>query len=281
MIKVERPEISDEEGAKLIALAKAKREKLIQAFGEDPKPQIDDALYKRYKEYLLKAFNDKCAYCEAVIPAAQPGDVEHFRPKGRVVDEQFKPVRVRYDKWGEINHPGYFWLAYEWKNLLPSCIDCNRYRLHGEGGAGKADRFPVAGFRASLPGEEDQEEPLLIDPTLADPSEHLEFFPDGKVRAKTKIGEETIDNIGLNIRESLVSERAAAYDAARNAIELLLQMNTWTDAQREARLREQVNGTWEGRRAYSAIGRLALEHVRQAWRRRNVPLPLPWPAPGE
>ncbi|MEF9674035.1 hypothetical protein QNM99_25505 [Pseudomonas sp. PCH446] len=41
-------------------------------------------------------------------------DVEHYRPKGAVSEDA--------------SHPGYWWVAMDWDNLLPSCIDCNRKR---------------------------------------------------------------------------------------------------------------------------------------------------------
>ncbi len=65
-------------------------------------------------ETLRKLFNDKCAYCESTFRAVSPADIEHYRPKGRVKDEE--------------NHQGYWWLAADWENLLPCCIDCNRER---------------------------------------------------------------------------------------------------------------------------------------------------------
>jgi hypothetical protein len=72
----------------------------------------------------------KCAYCERRYKL----DVEHFRPKGRITDENGQII----------NATGYYWLCYEWSNLLPSCISCNR-----EGG--KMDKFPIIGVRVAVP----------------------------------------------------------------------------------------------------------------------------------
>jgi hypothetical protein len=67
----------------------------------------------------------KCAYCERFYKL----DVEHFRPKGEVTDENNNLL----------SGTGYYWLGYEWSNLLPSCISCNR-------DGGKNSKFPyVAG----------------------------------------------------------------------------------------------------------------------------------------
>jgi hypothetical protein len=49
--------------------------------------------------------------------------------------------------------------------MIRGQIHCNTYRKHGsEAGsvAGKADRFPVESFRASLPDEDAREGALLI-----------------------------------------------------------------------------------------------------------------------
>jgi uncharacterized protein (TIGR02646 family) len=280
MIPVERPELSDEE-VDIINRAAAARQALIDAFETDPKPRIDNALYKQYKRALKRAFNGKCAYCECVIEANQPGDVEHYRPKGRVTDDEYRPIKVNYLKWGEIEHAGYFWLAYDWENLLPSCTDCNRKRNYEGGPAGKADRFPVKGFRACLPGEEAQEEPLLLDPTKADPNEHLEFFKDGTIRAKTPEGETTLAILGLNLREDLVRARRQAYDAAKLACEALVDAYVKDLREREEEFRPEVNNVWLGRTAYSAVGREALKSIRARLRRMGGDLPLPVPPPAD
>jgi len=52
-----------------------------------------------------------CAYCGADIEEAGI-DVEHFRPKGKVSDED--------------SHNGYWWLAYDFGNYLLSCTVCNQ-----------------------------------------------------------------------------------------------------------------------------------------------------------
>jgi hypothetical protein len=67
-------------------------------------------------------------------------DTEHFRPKSRVrivLDDESSEIIKVVDEEGEaITHPGYFWLAYHWQNLLPSCQFCNA-------AGGKLDVFPV------------------------------------------------------------------------------------------------------------------------------------------
>lgn len=132
-------------------------------------------------KYALQAlFHGKCAYCETFYFSQAPVDVEHYRPKGRVADAP--------------DHPGYWWLAMAWDNLLPSCVDCNRRRYQqipprpaglealslapapDRGGVklGKQDLFPIAGPRAADEGAPlEAEQPLLLDPTRDDPDQHL------------------------------------------------------------------------------------------------------------
>lgn len=138
--------------------------------------------FKAYKdasvrEALRADFGVKCSYCESTYAEVMPSDIEHFRPKSAFLED------------GKLVKPGYWWLAMRWENLLPSCIDCNRARRQelddGEVElAGKANEFPLAtgSHRASKPGEEVCEVPLLLDPTQDDPSKHLEFLDNGTVR---------------------------------------------------------------------------------------------------
>lgn len=150
--------------------------------------------FARYRELSVKTalerlFHGKCAYCESFYAGLQPVDVEHFRPKGEVE--------------GVAGHPGYWWLAMEWSNLLPSCIDCNRRRgqktpkpdedrlvvLRADGDfdrarsllTGKQSAFPLmdgSAHVASPDGDVDSERRLLLDPTRDDPDAHLVFHVD-------------------------------------------------------------------------------------------------------
>ena len=112
-------------------------EKTVEAEAEQGDHEVTDH-YKdvQIKIALEKLFNFKCAYCERDL--SPPWDVEHFRPKGRVAERR--------------EHPGYYWLAYEWTNLYPSCQNCNQRRkdqpvwgnadLTPGPAAGKLDQFP-------------------------------------------------------------------------------------------------------------------------------------------
>ena len=161
------------------------------------------------KDALAELFHGKCAYCETPYAATQPVDVEHFRPKAGV-DEDKK-------------HPGYYWLAASWDNLLPSCIDCNRVRnqrlFPGQGEPpreiklGKGNRFPLEkkSQRAVGPDDTTLEQPLLLDPCRDDPASALEFTDDGIVHPGDSSSMEerarmSIEVYGLN-RTGLVLNR--------------------------------------------------------------------------
>ena len=148
--------------------------------------------------------NTKCAYCEVSLSRFD-WDVEHYRPKGRVKERP--------------DHPGYYWLAYRWDNLLPSCTYCNQNRKErptfddptpGDTG-GKFDQFPIEDeSNRAMDHTQDvaREEPLLINPCMEDPAVHLAYDPTGRMFAlngSTK-GETSIRVFRLNLRR-LVSER--------------------------------------------------------------------------
>jgi hypothetical protein len=115
--------------------------------GKRDKPfqcDFNSSIWIELKTWLLKnVFHFKCAYCETPIVQFY-GDAEHYRPKGRVSyrkpdgtpEYPVCPDETSGASSKTFQHPGYFWLAYYWRNLVPSCESCNT-------GAGKGDQFPV------------------------------------------------------------------------------------------------------------------------------------------
>ena len=164
------------------------------------------------KSALHALFHGKCAYCESFFDATAPVDVEHFRPKGRLSEDSM--------------HPGYWWLAADWDNLLPSCIDCNRRRRQTRAtldgapmaeSSGKQDLFPMDGaYIASHDVDIAAERPLLLNPCRDDPAQHLAFrvLPDPLLALALPLdatdtpqrGAAAIRVYGLN-RLALVQER--------------------------------------------------------------------------
>jgi energy-coupling factor transporter ATP-binding protein EcfA2 len=142
------------------------------------------------RDAVFALFNGKCAYCETPYGAVAAVNVEHHRPKAGAIglDGAFSP-----------DH--YWWLAYEWENLLPICPECAR---------SKGSRFPVAKERAHDPqtgADLLAEEPYLLDPRLEVPEEHIAFAEDGTAVGRTDRGRVTIETLGLN-RMGLVAQRA-------------------------------------------------------------------------
>ena len=156
-------------------------------------------------------FKGKCAFCEQSIVGNQHGDIEHFRPKAAVQDENWQPV-TRMASGADEEHPGYYWLAYDWQNLLLACISCNQVAIGREWG--KGNRFPVAGTHAWSHDDESDEQPLLLNPAIDEPSEHMTL--DGQTGVLIELSERgraTIAILGLNKRD-LPAKRAQAYDDA-------------------------------------------------------------------
>ncbi|CAN7514639.1 hypothetical protein [Mesorhizobium caraganae] len=192
---------------KLTELERARNHMQAPLAAATARKAFDFSVYKadEVKKRLEALFHGKCAYCESLYASQAPVDVEHYRPKAAVD--------------GDPNHPGYWWLAMEWTNLLPSCIDCNRRRkqktpealndvalLYRTMLTGKMDCFPVQGTRVSVEaGNIDFEEPLLLDPTRDDPERHLQFV----------LAEGTAS--GLVVPKSLANQPVALPDAVPDA----------------------------------------------------------------
>jgi uncharacterized protein (TIGR02646 family) len=171
--------------------ARQELERLVQA-GRDDLP-FDSNLYSApdVKQALTEMQHNKCCFCESEITHITYGDVEHFRPKKAVLEDD-----------GQLRRPGYYWLAYTWENLLLACELCNRRH--------KRNSFPIEGGRARNPEDVlDQERPIFIDPTGPDDPEALITFTDlGRAVAVegNRRGKVTIEELGLN-RDDLEKRR--------------------------------------------------------------------------
>ncbi len=126
-------------------------------------------------EWLRSAVGNKCWYSEVPLDGADP-NVDHFRPKGRVVEIDHSTL----EKTGDIS-PGYWWLAFEPKNFRLSCMHSNQRRVDEETEGGKWDFFPVEGARAPEGTEWDQIEEAVLpfDPCNVADMALLWFSPDG------------------------------------------------------------------------------------------------------
>lgn len=169
--------------------------------------------------------HNKCAYCE---DHTFDGDMDHYRPKGRI-DELVNPdLNINYEFAGlpnmstsrrvnMIRDYGYPWLTNVWENYLYSCKTCNqRY---------KRCLFPVQGNnRKSIRRRKTLEKPLLINPCgNINPSRHLKFDYLGGIspRNNSRYGYETILTCGLN-RLTLKQRRQ---EFAEELEQLILEFN--------------------------------------------------------
>jgi len=217
------------------------------------------SLYKRKyikENYFFsdkEPFFGKCAYCETPIEDIFPGDVEHYRPKGKVTDENYNTIYIQKDDGtyildddgNKIPHPGYYWLAYEWTNLMPSCTYCNRPKKD----FGKRNCFPVEGINIFKIGDEKLEKPLLINPIdeLDLFENHISIdFDTGLLIAKTIKGKMTINLLGLNKRRYLRLGRLQAINDARTQLTKLIH-----NASQRKEVLDEIKEYQKGNRAYS------------------------------
>lgn len=161
----------------------------------------------------------RCAYCEVSLTADRyHGDAEHYRPKAAATDRNWFIRNGKLIR-GSANRckSGYYWLAYEWSNLLLVCFKCNQK---------KASFFPLVGGRTSRTlseGCEKTETPLLLNPYKdKHPEKHLAFDKLGAVTAAgsgtdQERGRETIEICDLD-RTILRGERMALAESAMQSI---------------------------------------------------------------
>ncbi len=158
------------------------------------------------KEKLVDLYNHKCAYCESKL---EPGNliIEHYRPKHQ-----------------------YYWLAYEWTNLIIACMACNnsgtkgtKFPIKNEGKRVKVHSDDKKEWRANS-NTLQNEEPLLLHPEIDIPEEHIKFNYDGKADGITEKGKETVKICNLN-RESLwIIRKKDIDDAFRDVRDELIKV---------------------------------------------------------
>jgi len=200
--KVQKPSVLEYNNKKLL--------KLLNTLLKIESGKDIDNLYKdkEVKDRLEQLYSNKCAYCEGTIDKAQFTEhIDHYRPKNGVYDG--------------INHNGYFWLTYEWTNLLPACASCN---------IAKSNHFPIQNARISYGLENIDltsnthnfehfnidylnkiEKPLLLNPEVDEVEKHFLFLPNGLILPLTDKATKTINILKLN-RSNLVISRKKIVD---------------------------------------------------------------------
>lgn len=215
------------------SLAASERQ-LAKAYYSSIPPPTASYTFARYKHEdvraaLQKLFGTKCAYCE-IEAAGAPTHIEHYRPKGGVHPDGQAIAKL-----------GYWWLASTWRNLLISCAFCNTVNTHDNDAGttavlGKANKFPLGAptVRATRPTEVRREKPLLLDPTVDDPRNHIRFEvvvgldrrlecvvrPVVRNGVEDQRGRATIDTVGLR-REELNRLRGDRIKSLRSLLEVI------------------------------------------------------------
>ncbi|HJX84241.1 MAG TPA: hypothetical protein VJ723_07860 [Candidatus Angelobacter sp.] len=268
---------------------KKKQKNLKQPDKPPEKTYIPDNsdIWGDLKHWLLKnVFHDKCAYCETPLDRSFP-PAEHHRPKGRVTYRRNGDTiaAMTLDEAGEqFEHPGYFWLAYHWKNLVPSCDKCNS-------GEGKQNQFPISSGKSHVlikkltaadisameekplaskkwpglhylpPGKlNEEEEPQLLHPYLDDPEVHLVFGDRGIIAAKDKStkGSQTIGVLTLD----KLDKRRFEYQQLANSQYLGAMIAKGTVEQKKERAEEAIADFRSGKSPYS---RAACDYLKLVW----------------
>lgn len=127
-----------------------------------------------------------------------------------------------------LNYPGYYWLAYDWTNLMFACEKCNQ--------SFKKNHFPIRRTEYRIGNHLDhnhlgKEKPFLINPYTENPRNSIRFKEAIAYGIdKNKRGKKTIEILGLNRKEkngisSLYEERLQHFEIAKQ-IDFLSGLNT-------------------------------------------------------
>jgi predicted ATP-binding protein involved in virulence len=189
MIKIENQKAPDYLNSSTVDLAIEKLEEFFTSKNRSQKRYdwpFNREIDKELKKYLHEVFHGKCGYCETFIESPNLGTVDRYRPNNGVRDKN------------EYYQDLYWWLTFEWGNLIYCCRECNQY---------KANYFPIDGERMKdNKSNVNKEIPLLLNPYEDNAEEHITINQDSHFDGLTIKGKQTIDLLRLN-RENLVIER--------------------------------------------------------------------------
>jgi hypothetical protein len=246
--------------------------------------KFNSEVWKDLKDWLLEnTFHQKCAYCERAI-SGYYGDAEHYRPKGAVKyrtgagtleTPTCKILDPTQGRMVDRPHPGYFWLAYDWHNLLPSCVYCNS-------GQGKNERFDADNYivmvslsqadldaipESQRPRQSNkwpdyyyltsafldaQENPLLLNPLNApegrEPCKHLRFGVRGTITEidGSNLGRTTIETFRLDSEKLREARQKAQEEFGNKYFDGLRKVDPLNPLRSEARvvIDEYSRGRW-------------------------------------
>ena len=170
---IDKDKIINDLPAAVITALEAKHQLLVA--GDDQTKQKvagnGNTTWSKVKPYLENASNRKCWYTESKSPGYS-NDVEHFRPKGRIVKTD-----------GEVEY-WYWFLAFKPENYRLSCTYSNRSNKNPATGitGGKGDKFPLLNGQShgTTKAETGPESPVILDPCIEEDCTLLEFQADGR-----------------------------------------------------------------------------------------------------
>lgn len=205
MIKVKKSDKPEILQSLIVGLATEKMEEFFLSKNRGQKrykwpfnKEIDSEL----KKQLHFVFHGKCGYCESEIENSTLGTIDRYRPNNGVRDknEYFQDL--------------YWWLTFEWDNLIYCCKECNQF---------KANYFPIDNSRAQDPKDDlSLEGCLLLNPYEDEPAQHLIYQEQGLVFSFTDKGSQTIALLRLN-RTDLVLKRKLAQDEILEIVQQIEQ----------------------------------------------------------
>jgi uncharacterized protein (TIGR02646 family) len=264
--------VADLQAAQVAALAEPnanRRSRLIEAH---------QRRWTALREAFEEAPFEKCWYTECKSPGAD-NDIDHFRPKGRVREDQA--------------HPGYYWLAFDWKNMRLSCQRANRPRIArgARVAGGKSTHFPIlaTGVRARAPGDDIAlEHPALLDPTEPGDPIVLTFRPNGEIDVSPEFSGNAVavakveaSRLGLHLNwPKFVEGRLTLCNLVERAVErgrreapvdfggMQMASEAFKDAIRDLR------AYMDPRAEYSAAAKVSVESFRDVWWVNDVVLRL-------
>lgn len=206
MIKVELQESPDFLESDMVELAIEKMEVFFKSKNRNQKRYswpFNGEIDGKLKPYLHNVFYGKCGYCESKIESPRSGTIDRYRPNNG--------VREKNEYYQDL----YWWLTFEWSNLIYSCKECNQY---------KGNYFPVDGKRVLNENEEfNSENRKLLNPYLDEPNDHLEYWTEERdsINASSEEGNQTIELLRLN-RTGLVEGRKKARKKIVDNVDLLI-----------------------------------------------------------
>lgn len=184
---------------------------------------------------LIKLYSGKCACCER--SRGEELQVDHYRPR-----------KARNNKTGKkYNHPGYYWLTYEWSNLIPLCSSCNK---------SKSNYFPLKDEAKRISSHThhyandaiklyEYEQPLFVNPEIElQPEKHFKYLPNGKVEGRTDEGKEMIKLYKLNSRTKVRDRKTIINGYVLEIREAINEYFKSTSPEKEAELRGDLKGTF-------------------------------------